>query len=249
MGFELVFLIPAFFLAAMLYASVGHGGASAYLAILVLAGFSHESIAPTVLALNILVTLLGTINYHRAGHLDLKLLFPFVLTSIPAAFLGGSIHISEEVFSAILGLTLLAAAFRFLIVTKPVLGRHVLPSGLLFGVGLPVGFGLGFLAGLIGIGGGIFLSPLLLLMGWADVKKTAAVSAGFILLNSLSGLTAHLLRQTPDWSFLMALGITVLIGGGIGSYRGAFRLQPVTLQRLLGVVLLIASAKLLHDLL
>ncbi len=248
MGFELVFLIPAFFLAAMLYASVGHGGASAYLAILVLAGFSREAIAPTVLALNIMVTLMGTINYYRAGHLDLRLLFPFTLTSIPAAFWGGSMHISEKTFSVILGLTLLAAALRFLIFTKPIMGKRNLPPGLLFGVGLPVGLGLGFLAGLIGIGGGIFLSPLLLLLGWADAKKTAAVSAGFILLNSLSGLTAHLIRTTPDWPFLAVLAITVLAGGWIGSYRGAYRLQPVTLQRLLGVVLLVASAKLLRDL-
>jgi uncharacterized membrane protein YfcA len=191
---------------------------------------------------------LGTLNYYRAGHLDIRLLLPLVLTSIPAAFLGGSMHISEEVFSVILGLTLLVAAFRFLIFTKPMVGRRVLSSGLLFGIGLPVGFGLGFLAGLIGIGGGIFLSPLLLLMGWADVKKTAAVSAGFILLNSLSGLTAHLLRTPLDWEQLGVLAITVMLGGGIGSYQGSFRLQPITLQRLLGIVLLIASAKLLHDL-
>lgn len=249
MSFELIFLIPAIFMAAMLYASVGHGGASAYLAILVLAGFSREAIAPTVLALNILVTLLGTINYYRAGHFDFKLLLPFILTSIPAAFLGGSMQVSEEAFSIILGLTLLAAALRFLIFTKPIMGKQGLPQGLLFGVGLPVGLGLGFLAGLIGIGGGIFLSPILLLMGWADAKKTAAVSAGFIFLNSLSGLAAHLMRETPDWPLLIALAMTVLIGGGIGSYHGAFRLQPVTLQRLVGVVLLIASAKLLHDLL
>jgi uncharacterized membrane protein YfcA len=248
MDSELVYLIPAFFLAAMLYASVGHGGASAYLAILVLAGFTRNEIAPTVLVLNMLVTTLGTLNYYRAGHLDFRLLFPFILTSIPAAFWGGSVHISEKTFSVILGLTLLVAALRFLVFTKPIMGKQNLPPGLLFGIGLPVGFGLGFLAGLIGIGGGIFLSPLLLLMGWVDAKKTAAVSAGFILLNSLSGLVAHLIREAPDWTLLTVLAITVLMGGWIGSYRGAYKLQPVTLQRLLGVVLLIASAKLLRDL-
>ncbi len=248
MGFELVFLIPAFFLAAMLYATVGHGGASAYLAILVLVGFSRNEIAPTVLVLNILVTLLGTVNYYRAGYLDLRLLLSFILTSVPAAFLGGSMHVSEKTFSVILGLTLLAAALRFLIFTNPIMGKQDLPPGLLLGAGLPVGCGLGFLAGLIGIGGGIFLSPLLLLMGWADAKKTAAVSAGFILLNSLSGLIAHLIREAPDWPLLAVLAITVLVGGWIGSYRGAYRLQPVTLQRLLGVVLFVASAKLLRDL-
>ena len=245
---DLFTLVPFFLAAALLFSSVGHGGASAYLAILVLAGFPREAIAPTVLALNILVTLLGTLNYYRAGYFDLRLLFPFILTSIPAAFLGGSIQVSEKTFSAILGLTLLVAALRFLIFSKPIMGRQVFSPMVLFSIGLPLGFGLGFLAGLIGIGGGIFLSPLLLLMGWADAKKTAAISAGFILLNSLSGLTAHILRQTPAWSQLFVLAVTVLIGGGIGSYIGAFRLLPLTLQRLLGVVLLMASAKMIKDL-
>jgi uncharacterized membrane protein YfcA len=248
MNADLLLLIPLFFAASMLYSSVGHGGASAYLAILVLAGFSREAIAPTVLVLNILVTLLGSINYYRAGYFDLRLLLPFILTSIPAAFLGGSMRVSEKTFSAILGLALLAAALRFIIFTKPIIGKKDLPQKFLFGVGLPVGAGLGFLAGLIGIGGGIFLSPLLLLMGWTDAKKAAAVSAGFIVLNSLSGLTAHLFKGAVDWFQLGILAVTVMIGGGIGSYSGAFRLLPVTLQRLLGVVLLAASVKLLSDL-
>jgi len=198
--------------------------------------------------LNIMVTLLGTYHYYRAGHFEARLLLPFILTSIPAAFIGGSIRVPDKAFSAILGLTLLAAALRFLIFTKPIAGKKVLPVRSLFGVGLPVGAGLGFLAGLIGIGGGIFLSPLLLLMGWADAKKTAAISAAFIVLNSLSGMTAHFIRGAPDWTQLGVLAVTVMIGGGIGSYTGAFRLLPVTLQRLLGVVLFAASVKLLSDL-
>ncbi len=245
---DLIFLIPLFLVAAMLYSSVGHGGASAYLAILVLAGFSRDTIAPTVLALNILVTSLATLNYYRSGHLNLRMLMPFALASIPAAFLGGLARISEETFSAILGITLLVAALRFLIFTKPIGGKSVLTPVLLFAVGLPVGFGLGFLAGLIGIGGGIFLSPLLLIMGWADAKKTAAVSAGFILLNSSSGLSAHVLRGATSWELLLPLGAAVLAGGWIGSYTGAFRLAPVTLQKLLGGVLLVASLKMIKDL-
>jgi uncharacterized membrane protein YfcA len=241
-------LLPLFFAASMLYASVGHGGASAYLAILVLAGFSREAIAPTVLVLNILVALLGNVNYYRAGHFEIRLLLPFILTSVPAAFLGGSMQVSEKTFSAILGLTLLAAALRFIVFTKPIAGRQNLTPGIIFAIGLPVGALLGFLAGLIGIGGGIFLSPLLLLMKWADAKKTAAVSAGFIVLNSISGLAAHLFRGTLNWSQIGILALAVLLGGGVGSYTGAFRLLPVTLQRLLGIVLLAASAKLLIDL-
>ena len=244
MSSEAFILVPLFFAAAFLYSSVGHGGASSYLAILVLAGYPREAITPTVLALNILVTLLGVINYYRAGHFDARLLLPFILTSIPAAYVGGSMRISEETFSLILGLTLLVAGVRLVIFTKPIAAKQVLSRRLLFGVGLPVGFALGFLAGLIGIGGGIFLSPLLLFVGWADAKKTAAVSAAFILLNSLSGLTAHIMKGVADWTLLGVLAITVLIGGGIGSYIGAFRLLPITLQRLLGAVLLLAALKL-----
>lgn len=242
---ELYILVPLFLVAAVLYSSVGHGGASSYLAILVLAGYPRESIAPTVLVLNILATLLGTVNYFRAGYFDVRLLVPFILTSMPAAYLGGSLHVSDQTLSIILGLALLVAGLRFLIFTKPIVPKQALSRKLLFGIGLPVGFVLGFLAGLIGIGGGIFLSPLLLLMGWADAKKTAALSAGFILLNSLSGLTAHIIRGTAAWPLLGILGITVLIGSGIGSHVGAFRLLPTTLQRLLGLVLLAASWKLL----
>lgn len=245
MSSEAFLLAPFFLLAAFLYSSVGHGGASAYLAILVLAGHPREAIAPTVLALNILVTLLGTINYYRAGHFDLRLLLPFILTSMPAAYLGGSVHVSEKTLSVILGITLLTAGLRFVVFTKPIAARQSLSPKLLFSVGLPVGFALGFLAGLIGIGGGIFLSPLLLVMGWADAKKTAAISAAFILLNSLSGLTAHVIKGTPDWTLFGILAIMVLIGGWIGSHMGAFRLMPVTLQRLLGIVLVAASVKLL----
>jgi len=244
MSSEAFILVPLFFAAAFLYSSVGHGGASSYLAILVLAGYPREAIAPTVLALNILVTLLGAINYYRAGHFDARLLLPFILTSIPAAYVGGSLHVSEQTLSIILGVTLLVAGLRFVIFTKPVAAKQLLSRKLLFGVGLPVGFALGFLSGLIGIGGGIFLSPLLLFMGWADAKKTAAISAAFILLNSLSGLTAHIIKGAADWTLLGVLAITVLIGGGIGSYIGAFRLLPITLQRLLGAVLLLAAFKL-----
>jgi hypothetical protein len=245
---DLLWLLPAFLLTAMLYASVGHGGASAYLAILVLAGYARPEIAPTVLILNILVTVTGFTNYFRAGHFIPRLLWPFILASIPAAYLGGMIPISQPAFSGILGGTLLIAGLRFLLFTKPILSRPPVEPRFIYGIGLPIGLVLGFLAGLIGIGGGIFLSPLLMLMGWANAKQTAAVSAAFIILNSLSGLAAHALHGTIDLGLAVPLGVTVLIGGQIGSWWGARKVPPAVLQQVLGVVLLSASLKMIHDL-
>ena len=241
-------VILVFFVAAILYSSVGHGGASAYLGILALAGYSRPDIAPVVLVLNIIVTSTGVWNYYRAGHFSVRLLLPFVVASVPAAFLGGMMTLSPRVFSAILGLALLVAGLRFVIFARPVSVRSRLHGSLIYGVGLPAGFGLGFLAGVIGIGGGIFLSPLLLMIGWADVKKTAAVSAGFIILNSLSGLMAHSIRGPLNWELMFPLAGAVLLGGVVGSWWGAHRIPPVPLQRVLGVVLLAASFKLIMGL-
>lgn len=234
--------------AASLYSSVGHGGASAYLGILVLAGYGRPEIASVVLVLNIIVTTAGVINYHRADQFSAGLLFPFVLTSIPAAFLGGQLEVSGHAFSIILGAALFIASLRFLILDRAIRSRLMIRPSLRYGIGLPIGLGLGFLAGLIGIGGGIFLSPILLTLGWADAKKTAAVSAGFIILNSTSGLIAHMSRGALNFQLLWPLAVVVLLGGAMGSWWGAFRLPPLTLQRLMGVVLLAASVKLIWPL-
>ncbi|MBI3610240.1 MAG: sulfite exporter TauE/SafE family protein [Nitrospirae bacterium] len=246
---DLLWLLPLFLIAAMLYASVGHGGASAYLAILVLSGFARQEIAPTVLILNILVTTTGFVNYFRAGHFSTRLLLPFIATSIPGAYLGGMVSLPAQVFSGILGGVLFIAGLRFVFFTKPIPPPPAAGLRRIYGIGLPVGLILGFLAGLVGIGGGIFLSPLLLVMGWADAKRTAAVSAAFIILNSLSGLLAHTLRGGINFELALPLGLAVLIGGPIGSWWGAFKVPPKILQQILGIVLLTASLKMIHDLL
>lgn len=237
--------LPVFFLAALIYSSVGHGGASAYLALLVLSGLARPETVPLVLVLNIAVASIAFVNYRRAGYFSLRLLWPFALTSVPAAFIGGSLNVSMRVFSVILGLALLAAAVRFLLFnsSRQTSIAH-LPHGRLL-IALSAGIILGLLAGLVGIGGGIFLSPLLLLLGWADARQTGAVTAGFIILNSASGLMAQTFNHAPDWSLLWPLLAAVLAGAAIGSRWGAFKLSVARLQQVLGVVLLAAGVKLL----
>jgi uncharacterized membrane protein YfcA len=244
-----VVLILGALLVAVLYSSVGHGGASGYLALLVLAGFARPEITPVVLVLNILVASIGFFSYHRAGHFSPALLVPFVVTSIPAAFVGGMLAVDDRAYRLILGYALVASAIRFLLVPSVAAPSRPIPTGRLWGIGLPVGAVLGLLAGMVGIGGGIFLSPLLLFMGWADAKRTAAVSAAFIVLNSLTGLAAQLLRGgSLDWGLALPLLAVVAVGGAIGSFLGATRFSLLALQRLLGLVLVVAGLKLIAEL-
>jgi uncharacterized membrane protein YfcA len=241
-------LIPSVLLIAVLYSSVGHGGASGYLAVLALAGFARPEVTPVVLVLNIVVASTGLFNYWRAGHFSPRLLFPFAVASIPATFLGGMLPLGEQVYGALFGGTLLVAALRFLFLPRVLAPSRNPVSGPSWALTLPIGGLLGLLAGMVGIGGGIFLSPLLLLMGWADVKRTAAVSAAFIVLNSLSGLLAHLLKGASlDWALLIPLVATVWLGGFAGSFAGAGHLSQVRLQQALGTVLALAGLKLIYQ--
>lgn len=230
------------FLIAFLYSSVGHGGASGYLALMALFGVAPESMRSTSLTLNVFVAGITFISYYRAGHFQLKLILPFVITSVPFAFAGALIRVDPAVYKITLGIFLLFAVGRLLFVPKAITGKPSVPP---LWIALLTGSILGFFSGMIGIGGGIILSPLLILLHWAGMKETAAASAFFILLNSISGLSAlnisglHFENQMIVW---IVMGI---LGGLAGSYSGSFKIKPDLLRYPLALVLLIAGIKLL----
>ena len=242
----LALLLGLVFLVAVAYSSVGHGGASGYLAVLSFFGLAPAAMAPSALCLNLLVAGTSFASYRRAGHFVFQLLWPFLLTSIPFAFLGGLVGVTTGVYAVLLGAALLVAALRLLVVAAPKQEESFVRAPSLW-VALPVGAAIGFLSGVVGVGGGIFLSPLILLLKWADAKRTAAASAAFIWINSAAGLYGHLLRKEVDWSALAWLVAAAALGGLLGSYLGARRFQGLWLRRILGVVLIVASIKLLRS--
>lgn len=242
-----VFLIGAVAVAAALYSSVGHGGASAYLALLTLAGRARPEIAFTVLVMNILVSSASWFRFRRRGHFDAPLACALLVFSAPAAFTGGIIQASPRLFGIVLGLALLIAAARLILPDPRPRATHR-PEGLnLWMTAALLGTGLGVLAGLTGIGGGIYLSPLLILLGWKDAKGTAGISSAFISINSLTSLLGRALRGESFDQSLLPLVAAAILGGLLGSWWGADRAAPITLRRLLGVVLIVAGVKLLSS--
>jgi len=237
---QIPFLAVAVLVVAFLYSSVGHAGASGYIAVMSLFSLAPTVIKPTALLLNVLVASIGTYQFWRAGHFSWRLFWPFALLSIPLAFVGGYINLPTYVFEVIVGLMLWFSAARFLLQPGADEVRHE-PSR---GTAVAIGAGLGLLSGLTGTGGGIFLTPLLLLRRWARTKTAAAVSALFILVNSVSGLLGNLASTRKVPLLALALAVAVVVGGSVGSYFGSRRFPHTVIKRLLAVVLLIAGAKL-----
>lgn len=231
-------------LVAFLYASVGHGGASGYLALMALYGFAPEVMRPTALLLNIFVSAIAFFSYFRSGHFSWKLFWPLALMAIPAAYIGGLITPPTSLYKQLLGAFLIIPAIRFLL---PEGTKEAPQKKLNLYLALGMGAAIGLMSGILGIGGGIILSPLLILLGWSDVKKAAAVSALFILVNSISGLAGQLqqgIKFSPDMAVMVAIALT---GGLCGAYFGAFRFNQKVLKISLSVVLLIASLKLIFS--
>jgi uncharacterized membrane protein YfcA len=229
------------FVVAMLYSSVGHAGASGYIAVMSLLGLAPAEIKPTALALNILVASIGALQFWRAGHFSWRLFWPFALLSIPFAFLGGYLDLPTQVFKVLVGVVLLVSSLRFVLKPPPETEPREPPRA----VAGASGAGLGLLAGLTGTGGGIFLTPLLLFMHWARAKQAAAVSALFILVNSIAGLAGNVGATKHFPRFALVLLLAAGIGGAIGSWFGSRRFDPLAIKRLLAVVLLIAGLKLI----
>jgi uncharacterized protein len=237
-----------FFAVAVLYSSVGHAGASGYLAAMAFLSVATEVMRPTALVLNVLVATIATVRFYRAGCFSWRTLWPFAATSIPLSFVGGGLTLPSLIYKRIVGAFLLVAAARL----AHEASKKATPDGESHAVPLvPVlpalafGAGIGFLSGLTGTGGGIFLSPLLLFLGWAETRKTSGVSAAFILLNSLAGLAGNIrsLRALPP-SIPLWTGAAV-VGGLLGTELGAKRLGTKTLRFLLAAVLVTAGLKLI----
>lgn len=235
-GFYILLVLVAF-----LYSSVGHGGASGYLALMAIFSFAPETMRPTALILNVFVSLVAFIQYYRGGHFVWKLFWPFALASVPMAYFGGMITLDALLYKKILGVLLLLSVIRLVWVKMPS-KDHLRKLNIPFA--LNIGGSIGLFSGMIGIGGGIILSPVILLMHWADMKQTAAISALFIFVNSIASLVG-LFQKGIVFTDQMGLMLFLAFAGGLaGAYYGAVKLNSKVLRHVLAAVLVMASVKL-----
>ncbi|MEC9456233.1 MAG: TSUP family transporter [Candidatus Neomarinimicrobiota bacterium] len=241
------YLLPLLFvMVAFIYSSVGLGGGSSYTALLAIFGISYLIIPTTSLALNLIVTSIGVINFWRNGHGRLGLIGPFILTSIPMTYLAGTLPLSKDIFQLLLLITLIMLVIRIYFLNNLQFSFQL--SGArkwVFILGL--GAVLGFLAGAVGIGGGIYLVPLIIMFGLGSEKEAAAAGAMFIWVNSLVGLIARSQAGTFDADFIVPLAGGVIVGGFGGSYLGAVRFDANTIQKVMGAVVIVAVIFLIRD--
>lgn len=240
----LLYLVPIFFIVALLYATTGQGGGSAFLAIMTLVGLPHLVMPSIALGCNIVATISIVYLFKKRGFLKYRLVLPFLITSVPAAFIGGTIDLPELTFQLSLSIILVVISTQLffwkderITVVAPSIKRA-------FIIGLPIGFILGLIAGTIGIGGGILLMPMLILFKWGNTKEAAVAGGLFTLLNSISGLLGHGTRGVIDFQLLAPLALAVIIGSQIGARLGTKTFSASTIQKIFAALLLIVAIRL-----
>jgi uncharacterized membrane protein YfcA len=237
-------LAPLLFLVALAYSSVGLGGGSSYVALFILFGIPLAKIPPIALFLNITAASVALYKFSKRGYFVPKLVFPFLFASIPATFFGARWHPDEKVLSIIFAVALFFIALTLFFKKKEAKARFSMDKKTTWLVSLFLGALLGFLAGIMGIGGGVFLGPVLLLIGFASPKYVAGICSAFVLVNSVVGLGSHYLQGRVDFSVLFFLGFVVFAGAQVGSFLGTRKFSPLLLQRIFAFILLAVSLKL-----
>lgn len=227
---------------AFLYSSVGHGGASGYLALMAIFAFPISVMKPSALLLNLFVSGISFFFYYKKDFFKFKLFYPFAITSVPAAFIGGMIPLENSFYKILLGIVLILAAMRLFGFFNSKEKESVKIN---IPIAMGIGFGIGLLSGMLGIGGGIILSPILLLLGWATLKETAAISSLFIFVNSVAGLSGYFMEDKtfPTESFYLVP--IAVFGGMLGAYYGSGYFSNKVLKYVLAIVILLASVKLI----
>lgn len=233
------FLAALFFIVAFIYSSVGLGGGSSYTALMAIFGISTLAIPMISLSLNLLVTSIGSYNFIRNKHGNMKLILPFLLSSVPMAYIGGALHLPKEMFYWVLLVSLIFVAARIYFWQNVAIKFNFTQKEKII-ISLIVGTVLGLIAGIVGIGGGIYLVPLIIVLGLGSEKEAAACGAIFIWLNSFSGLLSRLQYNSIDLTNYIPLIIAVVIGGALGSYMGSFRFSAKIMDKILGLVILVA---------
>lgn len=239
-------LLVSFFLIAMIYASVGFGGGTSYLALMAVMAVPFETMRPAALLCNVVVVTGGTWIFYREGLLEIRRIWPFLVFSVPMAFLGGYYPIREDAFFRLLGVTLVLAAIALWYYDRFRQGRVAVPYSR--AAGASVGGAIGFLSGLVSIGGGIFLSPVLHFLRWEDTRRISALASAFILVNSLSGLAGQVTRSASlDWHLILPLMAAVFIGGQVGSRWGARKFKSAHIRKVTAFLIFVAGLNILFN--
>lgn len=241
------FIAAIFFIVAFAYSSVGLGGGSSYTALMAILGFNTLAIPMVSLTLNLLVTTLGSFTFIRHKHARLNLILPFLVTSIPMAYLGGTLRLPKEIFYWLLLISLIFIALRIYFWSHVSLELNLSKRSRLV-VALITGAILGLIAGILGIGGGIYLVPLIIILGLGSVKEAAAAGVIFIWVNSLSGLISRLQYNAIDLIEYLPLILSVIVGGTLGSFVGAAKYPPKVMEKVLGIIILVAIGFLIRKL-